>query len=103
MSMIVRKLYESSKDRLGIRERVTVNYSMVKNGDTMDKELLEQIDKMNLKEVVTVMRMADQSGLITPEVLQRLGHHFKLRKKETNVLDLSHGLELFGKYKYLPQ
>lgn len=39
--MIVRKNYESKKHELGIREKVTINYSMVRNGDTMDTELLE--------------------------------------------------------------
>ena len=103
LTMVVRRMYEKSKDRLPIRERVTINYSLVKNGDVMDKELLNSIEAMNLKELVTMMRMADDSGLMTEEDLGRMAKHFGLRKREMNVLDLAHGLEIFGKYGCLPE
>lgn len=63
---LLQKYYETAKDKLTPRERVSIGYVLVKNGGTMDTYLLEVMPQLNMKELITLMRITDMSNHITP-------------------------------------
>lgn len=89
---LAKKQYEVKKDQMTVREKVSVNYALVKNGGEMDIGLYEDTEKMNLKELVTLMRLGEMTQTIDQDRLEKLAHHVALRTRETNVMDLSYSM-----------
>lgn len=77
---LAKKQYDLVKENMTVREKVNTNFALVKNGGELDEALYADIESMNLKEIVTLIRMGDMTTTISQERLQKLAHHVALRK-----------------------
>ena len=55
---------------MNVRERVSVSYVITKNGGEPDLSLMESLPAMNMKELVTTMRIIDMKDFMTPNMLE---------------------------------
>lgn len=58
---------------------------------------------MNMKELVTTMRIFDSKDLLSRDMLDKFGQQFPLRCKEINIMDLSESMRVFFRNKYYPE
>jgi uncharacterized protein YprB with RNaseH-like and TPR domain len=77
---LAKKQYDLVKENMTVREKVNTNFALVKNGGELDEVLYADIESMNLKEIITLIRMGDMTTTISQERLQKLAHHVALRK-----------------------
>lgn len=64
--------------------------------------MVELLPSMSVKELSHTMRMFDKKELTTPDLLNRFAHHFVLRAKDVNALDLSRCINVFFHHCYFP-
>lgn len=74
-----------------------------KNGRKTDKQLISEVDNMNCKETVTMLRSYDQSNEVEPGILTSSLKRIFAVKEEINALDLTEIMRVFFKYLYIPE
>lgn len=99
---LLNKHYEAKKEHMNVRERVSVCYAITKNDGEPDLSLIELLPAANMNELVTMMRCFEMKDLITKDMLDKFSHHYILRKKEINLVDLSESIRIFFRHAYYP-